>query len=173
MLDPAVLGLGFDAVDVALAHPFQASHDPVDTADGRQITLSIAGEDHMWSALCGLLELRQFASLNEEERTDRAAEIVPHLREAMGRQPYIELCRRLETLRIAFGPVHRLQDVLADPQMATRAMAVKVDGPNGTQTFVRQPLTFDGVVGAITRPAPGLGQHNAELLHAVGAHRLE
>jgi crotonobetainyl-CoA:carnitine CoA-transferase CaiB-like acyl-CoA transferase len=133
------------------------------TADSHQITLSIAGEDHMWTALCGLLGLNQFASLNEQERSDRAAEIEPHLREAIGRQPYAQLCRQLESLRVAFGPVHRLQEVLADPQMAARAMTVSVEGPNGTQSFVRQPLMFDREAGAITRPAPGLGQHNAEL----------
>lgn len=138
------------------------------TADGRQITLSIAGEDHMWAALCGLLGLKRFASLDEQERSDRAAEIVPQLREAIASQPYEDLCRRLEALRIAFGPVHRLQDVLADPQMVARAMTVKIDGPNGTQTFVRQPLILDGEVGAITRPAPRLGQHNAELLNSAG-----
>ena len=134
------------------------------TADGRQITLGIAGEDPMWAALCRLLKLDQFVQLREQERSDRAAEIAPHLREAIAGWPYKPLCRQLEALRIAFGPVHRLQHVLADPQMLARSMSVTLDGPDGAQTFVRQPLMLDGGFGAITRPVPALGQHNAELL---------
>ena len=139
------------------------------TADGRQITLSIAGEDHMWRALCGLLGLDGFAALTEEDRSARRAEIVPRLRDAIGRRPHDELCRQLEAGRIAFGPVLRLDEVLNDPQLVARRMSVRVDGAAGVpQTFVRQPLTIDGQIGAIARPAPRLGEHNAELLGDPG-----
>ena len=36
------------------------------TSDGRQITLSIAGEDPMWASLCKLLKLEKFAALGED-----------------------------------------------------------------------------------------------------------
>ena len=134
------------------------------TAEGRQITLSIAGEDRMWTALCAMLGLDRYAGLHEQERSERAAEIVPHLRAAIGRQPHDALCQRLEAERIAFGPVLRLAEVLQDPQVRSRGMAVKVSGPKGEQIFVRQPLIFDGAAGTIALPTPALGQHNAELL---------
>ena len=141
------------------------------TADGRQLTLSIAGEDHMWSALCGLLGLDRFAALSEQQRAARSAEIVPCLREAIARRPCDALCRQLEDARIAFGPVRRLHEVLADPQMAARRMAVAVTGGEGTQTFVRQPLLFDGEGGSVGRPVPRLGEHNAELLGGEARER--
>ena len=140
------------------------------TADGRQITLSIAGEDRMWATLCGLLGLERFAALPEQERSDRAKEITPQLREAVGRWNYAALYQRLEAEGIAFGPVRRLDEVLADPQMVARRMAIEVDGPHGKQTFVRQPLLFDGDGGAITCQAPALGQHDAQLLRRSAAH---
>ncbi len=142
------------------------------TADGRQITLSIAGEDRMWATLCRLLELESFAALPERERSDRAGEITPHLRAAVGRWNYAALYQRLQDEGIAFGPVRRLDEVLADPQMVARRMVVEVDGPHGTQKFVRQPLLFDGEGGAITCQAPALGQHDAQLLHRCAAHAL-
>ncbi len=77
------------------------------TADGRQITLSIAGEDRMWATLCRLLELESFAALPERERSDRAGEITPHLRAAVGRWNYAALYQRLQDEGIAFGPVRR------------------------------------------------------------------
>ncbi len=149
------------------------------TADGRQITLSIAGEDPMWKALCNLLDLMQFADLTELTRSVRAQEIGPQLRAAVALWRYDDLYRRLEGLGIAFGPVRRLDEVLADPQMVSRRMAVEVAGPKGgnggngrnggndAQTFVRQPLLLNGQGGTIKCQAPALGQHNAEVLAAL------
>ena len=140
------------------------------TADGRQITLSIAGEDPMWLALCKLLGLMKFADLTELERSSRAEEIGPPLRAAIARWRYDDLYLQLESLGIAFGPVRLLHQVLTDPQTASRAMTVDVAGPNGEngiQTFVRQPLLLNGDGGTISCQAPALGQHNAEVLNAL------
>ena len=136
------------------------------TADGRQITLSIAGEDHMWDALCRILGLERFAALREQERSALAKEIEPPLRQAIGTWSYTELYRQLESKGIAFGPVRRIHEVLTDPQLVARQMAVQIDGPHGMQTFVRQPLCFDGISVAIGCQAPGLGEHGPELLGA-------
>lgn len=141
------------------------------TADKQQLTLSIAGEDHMWSALCRLLDLGQFVALAEHERNERAAEIGSKLRAAIACWNYDDLYRQLERNGIAFGPVRRLDQVLTDPQVVARGMAVQVDGPNGLQTFVRQPLLIDGQLGDILRQAPQLGQHNGELLGAPATER--
>lgn len=43
-------------------------------------------------------------------------------------------------------------------------MRVDVDGPAGLQKFVRQALIIDGDIGSVVRQAPGLGEHNAEVL---------
>ena len=134
------------------------------TADGRQIALSITGEDGMWSDLCHLLGLEVYAKLNEQERSKRLNEIQPLLREAMTKCPYDTIYKQLDELGIAFGPVSTLEEVLQDEQVMARRLAVKIDGPNGVQTFVRQPLIIDGQMGEITCQAPRLGQHNEELL---------
>jgi crotonobetainyl-CoA:carnitine CoA-transferase CaiB-like acyl-CoA transferase len=132
------------------------------TADGRQITLSIAGEPHMWSELCALLRLEQYADLSEEELALRREEILPVLRSAVASYPLDTLCAELEARRIAFGPVRRLEDVTADAQIAARGMEVEAAG----QRFIRQPLLFDGNGGSVRRGPPGLGEHNEQLLGA-------
>ena len=134
------------------------------TASGQQITLSIAGEDHMWEALCRLLGLPLLAPLREQERSDQNARIRPLLRAAVAGWTHDELCRALQAEHIAFGPVLALNQVLQHPQMAARHMTVTAQGPSGPQTFVRQPLLFNGVAPATVGPVPALGQHNAELL---------
>ncbi len=139
------------------------------TADGRQITLSIAGEDNMWAKLCDMLELPEWAGYNEEARSARAAEITPALRAAMARWPYDALYERLLAQGIAFGPVLRLDEVLGDAQQQVRGMAVGFGEGDARQTFVRQPNLFDGSGGAIARGVPALGEHNRELLCWRGA----
>ena len=134
------------------------------TRDGQQITLSIAGEDAMWRALCNWLGLAQFAQLGEQARSERATEILPLLRQAVASHDHADLCHELEARHIAFGPVTGLAQVLNDPQLLARRMAVTIDGPQGQQTFVRQPLIIDGAIGRLQLPVPALGQHNAELL---------
>lgn len=142
------------------------------TADGRQITLSIAGEDAMWSALCKLLGLTQFAALTELERSARAKEIGLPLRAAVALWPYERLYQSLEELGIAFGPVRLLHQVVTDPQMVARRMIVDVDGPQGVQKFVRQPLVLGVQTGVIRSQAPSLGQHTAEVLGALAAEAI-
>ncbi len=134
------------------------------TRDGQQITLSIAGEDPMWRALCDWLGLAQFAQLGEQARSQAARQITPLLRQAVAQHDHADLCQQLEARHIAFGPVSSLGQVLDDPQLVARRMAVTIAGPNGQQTFVRQPLIFDGAIGSLQTQAPTLGQHNADLL---------
>ena len=123
----------------------------------------------MWSDLCHLLGLEVYAELNEQERSQRLNEIQPLLREAMAKCRYDTIYKQLDELGIAFGPVSTLEEVLQDEQVVARRLAVKIDGPNGVQTFVRQPLMIDGQMGEITRQAPRLGQHNEELLGVLAA----
>ncbi len=134
------------------------------TADGRQITLSIAGEDNMWAKLCETVELPQWAGFNEQDRSERAAEITPALRTAIARWAYEPLYARLLAQGIAFGPVLSLDEVLGDAQQQVRGMGVGFGEGAVRQTFVRQPNLFDGSGGAITRGVPALGEHNRELL---------
>ncbi len=134
------------------------------TADSRQITLSIAGEDSMWMALCNILSLPQFADLNEDQRSSRSKEITPCLREAIAKQPFERLYQQLKDHSIAFGPVLGLDEVLKDPQMIVRGMTQTLETAEGKQKYVRQPILMDGQGGLINRLPPALGQHNEELL---------
>lgn len=134
------------------------------TSDGKQITLSIAGEDHMWSSLCELVELPQYIHLTEQERSERHSEVLPDLRQAISRFSRDEICKRLEAANIAFGPVIAVNDVPRNPHVLARRMIVELQEGESVQSFVRQPLIINGGINSITRPAPRLGEHTKELL---------
>jgi crotonobetainyl-CoA:carnitine CoA-transferase CaiB-like acyl-CoA transferase len=139
------------------------------TSDGRQLTLSIAGEDHLWRELCAILGLDDLAACSEEQRAARRDEILPRLRAAIAAHPIDWLRARFEARKIAFGPVRSLTETPEDSQVAARRMIVEVASESGeTLRYIRQPLLIDGDGGVITSPAPRLGQHNEEILSALG-----
>ena len=139
------------------------------TADARQITISIAGEDHIWRDLCGILALDDLADLTEAMRITAASEVLQRLRAAVASHDLAWLAERFEAGRITFGPVHRGGDVAQNSQVIARGMIQDVAAPHGCpMRYVRQPLLIDGEGGTIKAPAPALGQHNAEILSELG-----
>jgi crotonobetainyl-CoA:carnitine CoA-transferase CaiB-like acyl-CoA transferase len=58
------------------------------------------------------------------------------------------------------GPINDLAEVFADPQIIHRGLQITVQGVPG----VRSPFTFSDATLALDRPAPKLGEHQAEVL---------
>lgn len=135
------------------------------TSDGVQLTLSIAGEDHLWQALCAVLNMPQHAALREMERIARRREIQEEMRPVFAARSAAWFDDRLTAAKLPFGIVRSLADVPSDPQVEARRMIVEHQGDDGsTMRYVRQPLVFDGQITGVHRRAPALGEHNAELL---------
>ena len=65
-----------------------------------------------------------------------------------------------EAAGVPAGPINDLAEVFADPQMQHRQMQLDFDGVPG----LRSPFTFSGADLALDRPAPKLGEHQAEIL---------
>lgn len=150
--------------------PLDPGYGVFATGCGRQITLSIAGEDAMWQSLCELLALPQYRALTEQEREARVLEIDPVLRRAIAGWSYEAFYAELEARGIAFGPLIPEEQVLLEPQLVHRGIAAHGVGPR-SQTFVKQPILFDGANFDITRPPPALGEHTEEVLAALPSAR--
>lgn len=117
----------------------------------------------MWASLCQVLGLAQYENLNEDQRSQRVDEIDPVLRKAIAHWHVDDLYVELEKRGIAFGPVIEAGDVLKEPQLAYREIVAHSVGPK-KQTFVRQPILFDGKNFPLERQAPELGEHTQEIL---------
>lgn len=157
---------GVNGLPIRDLPPQEPAYGVFRTQDHRQLTLSVAGEDVMWQALSDLLDLPQYRHLNEKEREARAMEIDPHLRRLIAAWPCDALQVALEAKGIAFGPVIHDHEVLRSPQVAHRGIAAHEVGPL-KQTFVKQPVLFDGANFDIARPPPGLGEHTEEVLSSL------
>ncbi len=140
------------------------------TADHQQITISIAGEDHIWRELCAILDLGDLAELEERERVADAAGVQARLRAAVARYDLAWLTRHLEARKITFGPVCGAHGISEHAQVIARGIIQSVTTMDGLQRhYVRQPLLLDGDGGAIKCAAPRLGQHTEKLLAELAA----
>jgi crotonobetainyl-CoA:carnitine CoA-transferase CaiB-like acyl-CoA transferase len=67
------------------------------------------------------------------------------------------------------GPVNRVDEVFADPQVRYSKIAKSVDHPRlGSLTLVAQPVEIVGIENDIRLPAPDLGEHSREILRDYG-----
>ena len=80
-----------------------------------------------------------------------------------------ELYREGQARHIAFTPVNGAGAVARDPQLAAREYFVDVDHPEtGTLRYPGAPYRHARTPWRIVRPAPRVGEHNAEVWGEVG-----
>ncbi|MGW3606338.1 CaiB/BaiF CoA transferase family protein [Micromonospora sp. NPDC005161] len=137
------------------------------TEDGVPFSLSIAGEDHQWLALCQELGLDGLAALTTLERESREDELSKRLAEACATVPWDHLSGRLEARGVGFGPVHDDAGVVADPQVRARGLVVEVADGSGVRV-VRQPIVINGQASTVPFRAPRLGQDTDRFLVELG-----
>lgn len=76
---------------------------------------------------------------------------------------------RLEERDILCAPVRSLEEALEDEQTAVNGMVVEMDHPHGgTMRVLNAPIRLSGTPNDARRPAPMLGEHNAEVLRELG-----
>jgi crotonobetainyl-CoA:carnitine CoA-transferase CaiB-like acyl-CoA transferase len=135
--------------------------------DGRQFTLSIAGEDHLWRKLCDILELPGARDLSEEQRVAARDTILLQLRERLAARDWDALEPLMRAERIAFGPVLPASEVPSNPQMASRGTFFDIVAGGRRERHVRQPVLFGGKAVRPAALAPKVGEHTAEILREL------
>ena len=144
------------------AHPNLAPYAVFDCADGWIILAT--GNDGQYRKLCGILGLPELAEapdfLTNADRVTNRAELTRLLTNATITFSKAELLAACEAEGVPAGPINNMAEVFADPQIVARGMQIAPDGIPG----VRAPFTFSGAELALDRPAPKLGEHQAEIL---------
>jgi crotonobetainyl-CoA:carnitine CoA-transferase CaiB-like acyl-CoA transferase len=161
-----VLVSAVNGLDPAPYPPEDPGYGVFETSTGELITLSIAGEDHQWAALCDTLGMHAAAELRTTEREAAAGDLQRDLQEAILGSDWHELQEALAASGVGYGPVNTGIETLSDAQVESRGMLVGV--PNSTHQVLRQPLLMDGLGGVVRSGAPALGEHTAEVLAEVG-----
>ncbi|HVC43170.1 MAG TPA: CoA transferase [Candidatus Binataceae bacterium] len=125
-------------------------------------------EEHQWKAFVDLMGNPEWAG--EELFKDRLARgenweaLKIFLEEWVSQQTVIDLYEKAQARRIPFAPVSTMGDLLNSPHLKARGFFVEIAHPvAGTHQYPGAPLKYGATPWAIRRPAPTLGQHNAEI----------
>ena len=160
--------------------PVQTGHDlPQSTVYGvfaaRDGYLVIAAQvDDAWKRLARLIGGETYAA---DTRFHQAAgrnahreEILAKVRAWTTAQPSVKACcAALDAAEVPCAPVQRIDEVIADPQVAARGMMVEQDHPLlGKIRLPDLPFRFSDCDTSPRSVAPLLGQHNRDVAARLG-----
>ncbi len=126
-----------------------------------------------WGRVCraiGRPELIDDPRYNTAEaRSQRSAEVVALLDEAIGSRDMAEWEARFREQGVIWGPIPTMERVAADPQMKANGVFTELDYPQlGTVLTVSSPLNVQGVTKERAGKAPEVGEHSREILRSLG-----
>jgi crotonobetainyl-CoA:carnitine CoA-transferase CaiB-like acyl-CoA transferase len=126
-------------------------------------------EEHQWQRFVELMGTPEWATMELfQDRLARAANwdaLALLLQEWVKDQSVDTLYQEAQRRRIPFAPVSTMGDLLASPHLRARGFFAEIAHPvAGTHRAPGAPCKLSATPWAIRRPAPCLGQHNAEIL---------
>jgi crotonobetainyl-CoA:carnitine CoA-transferase CaiB-like acyl-CoA transferase len=90
------------------------------------------------------------------------------LDEVFAAQPMAHWYEAFNGVHITFGPVRGPQEVIEDPQLRANDIVVPLEGAGKLTATISSPIQVHGVAKVPARRAPGLGEHNEEILRDLG-----
>ena len=153
-------------------HPNIVPYEVFPASDGYFILT--VGNDAQFRKLCEYAEIGKLADdprfATNAARVRNREVLVPLLKQVTARRPVAEWVQAMERLGVPCGPVNRIDQVFADPQVEHRGMRVAVEYPGsaaGTVDLIGSPLHLSETPVRYRRPPPRLGQHTDEILREV------
>jgi crotonobetainyl-CoA:carnitine CoA-transferase CaiB-like acyl-CoA transferase len=149
------------------AHPNIVPYQVFACADGHVIVA--VGNDGQFAKFCGVLGKSEWASdaqyAKNADRVRNRDVLVPLVAAVMRTRPQRAWLDALEPLGVPCGPINRLDQVFADPQLIARGMHIELAHPlAGKVPQVASPIRFSSTTLDFERPPPLLGEHTAEVL---------
>jgi crotonobetainyl-CoA:carnitine CoA-transferase CaiB-like acyl-CoA transferase len=175
LLDSAIAGLvnvaqaslaGHPARRHGNAHPTIVPYQAFRAAD-RQLVIAV-GNDGQWQRLCVALGLDALGAdpryASNPDRVARREEVVERLAAVISRRPASEWMRRLDAEGVPCELVQSVEEALADRAVRERGGIREMSSMRyGDVETVGTPLRLARTPGVLRYPAPGLGEHDAEV----------
>lgn len=151
---------------LGLAHPSIAPYGVFSASDG-DVLIAIQNERE-WKLFCE--HVLGNPALAEDPRFDRntarvrnRTELDRNVQAAVARRTVEGLCRLLDKVRIAYGRISTMADLMAHPSATTAT----VETPAGPVEVLAPPVLLDGRRPSLGR-VPALGEHNRSLRAEFG-----
>jgi crotonobetainyl-CoA:carnitine CoA-transferase CaiB-like acyl-CoA transferase len=160
---PARCGSGIEQIV-----PYQAFA----AADGHLMVA--AGNDNLFRRLADTVDRPSLAEdprfRTNKDRVHNRASLIAILEGVFGREPIAVWRQRLDAAGIPNAPIRNLEEVVSD--MQTAALGIIQQAPAGAAptvpSLVGLPLSFDGTRPPFAKPAPRLGEDDADILARAG-----
>jgi glutaryl-CoA transferase len=149
------------------AHASIVPYQALQTRDGYMI---IGGAtDRLWVKLCEAIGLPELARdpkyATNEKRVHYREEIVRCLETRLMTKTRMEWEAILAPTGVPCGPINRMDEVFADPQVRHLEMVLEGTHPQlGLIRMVRNPVAFSETPAELRQLPPRLGEHSEEIL---------
>jgi crotonobetainyl-CoA:carnitine CoA-transferase CaiB-like acyl-CoA transferase len=162
---------GVDPQPLGSAHPLSAPYQAFQCRDG-WINVGAANQTN-WARLTVVLERPDLAKdprfLTDQDRLKNLGALIELLNGLFAAGTKAHWLEKLSAAGIPAGAVQTISEMHAHPQTAARQMTPLVEHPvAGPMKTLGLPVKFSETPGAITRPAPRLGEHTREVLREAG-----
>jgi crotonobetainyl-CoA:carnitine CoA-transferase CaiB-like acyl-CoA transferase len=158
------------------AHILTAPYQAFPTADG---WINVGGANQSnWERIVKVIGRPELAAdarfATNSDRMKNLAALTPLIAERLVLRPSADWVREFDAAGVPVGPVNKIGDMLADPQVAAREMVVEVEHSRaGTVKALGLPIKFSATPGEVVRAAPVLGEHTREILESIGYSTAE
>lgn len=152
-------------------HPTSIPTGVFRTADGH-INIAAAG-DEIYRRLCRALGAEHLATdpdyRTDKARSDNRDRLNAAIEAITVRRPSAEWIERLNAAGVPSGPIYRMDEVFADPQVKHIGIATPVEHPKlGPIELVGQAITLSRTPWQLRTPTPEAGEHTDPVLRSLG-----
>lgn len=152
-------------------HPSLVPYQAYPASDGYFVIA--VGNDMLWQRLCTLIERadlradRRFRT--NRDRVENRKELNAELESTLRGRTVSEWCTTLKEGGVPVTPIHDLAEIYSSEQTKELGMVQLVDHPAiGPLEQVAFPVSYGGTRPTVRTAPPSLGQHNQEILAALG-----
>jgi formyl-CoA transferase len=151
-------------------HPTSMPTSAYKTADG-YINVASSGEG-MWKRLCNVIDRKDLLAAPEfkdnEGRAKNRARLNAALNEVFSTRKSGQWVDTLNEAGVPCGPIYKMDEVFADPQVQHIGAAAEVSHPRlGRSRIVAQPAKLSRTPASIAAATPEIGQHTEEILQEL------
>ena len=157
--------------------PYLAPWGPFECSDG-WVALLVATERD-WGRFCEIIERpdlvgREGATSGPERAKNMSGWLGEIIAGWFHRHTRAEAVEKLVVAGLPVGPVQNAQEIFDCPHVAARQQLIDVPDPIlGTVRLVGPPMKLSRSLEPVTKPAPLLGEHTAEILREMLGYSTE
>ena len=151
-------------------HPTSMPTSAYKTKDGH-INVAASGEG-MWTSLCKALGREDMLQAPEfkggKKRAENRKQLNAAIEEALKKKTSAEWIEILNREGIPCGPIYKVDEVFADPQVKHLGIAAPVDHPKlGRKDILANAALLSRTPAKIVAPTPEIGAHTDEILREL------